>query len=96
MFLLPKLQKLWDDTRITDSEDQRVMNFAVSMMQHSHQALLISVIAIIILEIFSTRWPNWRDVGVSAIVLLFNAAIFAGITAMCISALLIAPARLPR
>ena len=96
IYLLPKLEKVWADSGIQSGEEQRVMFFAVSVLQHAPQALFVAVIAMVVLELFLNTWSRCRDAGISAVVFFFNTAIFAGITAMCICALLIMPSRLAK
>ena len=94
VFLFPKLKQIWREAGFEDVTAHRVLNGSNFLLAH---ALLISAALVVVLVWLEWRhraWPRYRRTCVGLAVFLLNSAVLVLITAMLMTALLVAPALL--
>jgi type II secretory pathway component PulF len=97
LFLTPKLQQIWRESGVKlPSETAWVVD--ASNLLVSHWFLMLGAIAAILfaLEYFLPSWARYRRPAVLSAAVLFNTAVFAGLIAMVICLVLLAPALMSR
>ena len=91
LFMLPKLEWLWEHTNLTGSKAQWLMDVS-NFLAHSMQFIFGAVVLLlIVLELCVSVWPRYRRTVVSVIAVLFHTTVLLGLTAMATSVLLAAP-----
>jgi type II secretory pathway component PulF len=93
LFLTPKLQQLWRDTGANlPSQTAWVVDASNLLVNHWFTILAIAVVILLALENLMPSWARFRRPAVLSAAVLFNAAVLAGLIAMVICVLLLAPA----
>lgn len=97
LFLSPKLHQLWNDFGAKrPSETAWVFDASNLLVNHWFAIFAATALLLVGLECLVPSWSRFRRSAVLSAAVLFNAAVFAGLIAMVICVLLIAPAMLPR
>lgn len=91
-FLLPKVQRIWEEAGSTASRAQWFMNYCATLMHSIPIALAGIALILFLAEFFWSAWPRYRRVVVACATLLFHTAVLVGITSIAIAACVAAPA----
>ena len=86
--LWPKLIEMWPHASSKIPQDQGVMNTLLLLVHCSRPVLGVVIIAFIFLELCFRGWARYRQVVVGLTVFLLNTAVFVGLTAMCLAAII--------
>lgn len=90
--IFPKLQQIWLDAGLEPTSHGAWMSTLAWSVRNAYAVFGAVLLGLLLLELCSTAWQRHRRVGVGLVLFLLNSAIAVGLTAMCISALLAAPA----
>lgn len=97
LFLTPKLQQLWQDTGAKlPAQTAWVVDASNLLVNHVFTIIAIAMVVVLALEYLVPAWPRVRRPAVLSAAVLFNAAVLAGLIAMVICVLLLAPAMAQR
>jgi len=92
VFLFPKLQLIWSQGGGTGSESHWLMVALGALMRNGPVILGTILVVLAIVEWLLKPWARFRRSVVGTLAFLLNTIILLGLTAMCLAALLIAPA----
>lgn len=92
VFLFPKLQWIWSQGGGTGSESQWLMEALGVLMRNDTVVVGAILVGLALVEWLLKPWARIRRPVVGTLAFLLNALVLLGLTAMCIAALLIAPA----
>lgn len=95
VYVFPKFQQMWVDSRMMDSEYQWMMR-TVSFAIH-HMNIICALLALPILLLEFTRWSRrYRRAVLAALVFVLNTTIIVGLTGACVLAAIAGPALVHR
>jgi hypothetical protein len=89
--LVPKLEKLWQDTGLTGSNVQWLMDASYLLRDNFYYVIAGMSVLLLILEFRWAAWPRYRRTVMACATLLFHTVVLVGITMIATSALLAAP-----
>jgi hypothetical protein len=92
VFVFPKFQQMWVDSKMMDSEYQWMMSLLAFAMANMRMICLIALVSFIGLEFTGNWWPRYRRTAAGATVFLFNMAIIVGLTGICVVGAIAGPA----
>lgn len=92
VFLFPKLKLIWWQGGGMGSDPQWLMEALGALIRHGHVVLETILFALALVEWLLKPWARFRRPAVGTLAFLLNTTVLLGLTAMCIAALLIAPA----
>ena len=96
VFVFPKFQQMWVDSKMMDSEYQWMMSSLAFAMSNMRLICVVALIAFIALEFTGNWWPRYRRAVAGAAVFLFNMAIIVGLTGICVVGAIAGPALVHR
>lgn len=97
LFLSPKVQQLLQDSGAKlPSETVWVVQASNLLANHWFAILAITAAVLFAFEYLLPSWPRFRRSAVLSAAVLFNAAVLAGLIAMVICVVLVAPAMITR
>ncbi len=85
VFLLPRLEYDWQRSAVATSHAQWVMSIVQAILHHGPILLLALAGALLVMEL---RFAINRRITIGATVFAVNSAVFLGLTAMCVAALI--------
>ena len=92
IFVFPKFQQMWRDSKMMDSEFQWMMS-SLHLAIHDMKGICILLLLVLVaLEFTGDWWPRYRRAVVGTIVFVFNTTIIVGLTAACVVAAIAGPA----
>ena len=90
-FLLPKLEWLWQQTNLTGSKAQSIMD-ASYFLAHGMQFVFgVVVILLVLLELRAGTWPRYRRTVISIVAVLFHTTVLIGLASITTAVLIAAP-----
>jgi hypothetical protein len=99
VFMVPKLQQICRDAGLPQSVDATFFNamhsaIGITLLFREHGVLIVSasLLALILLECRSSKWPRYRRATIGVIAFLLNTIILFSFFMMFLTALLVAPA----
>lgn len=92
VFVFPKFQQMWVDSKMMDSEFQWIMGSLHWGMHNMKILCLLFVVLFVALELTGGWWQRHRRAVVGTAVFLFNTAIVVGLTGACVAAAVAGPA----
>ncbi len=96
VFMFPKLQQIWEDSRFSQPGFLSIMRWANLLLGHAGWAFAALVLLIGFLEWHGGIWPRYRRMSLTVGAWLLNTAVLLLLTAMLLSALIAAPGLVPR
>jgi hypothetical protein len=96
VFVFPKLQQMWVDSKMMDSEFQWMMSSLQVAMMNTKLICALPIILFVVLEFTGDWWPRYRRAVVGAFVFVFNTTIVIGLTGACLVAAIAGPALMHR
>jgi hypothetical protein len=91
IFLFPKLEIIWQHGNGPSSDAQGVMDAVILLVRYGTPVFLSALTLLLVLDICARSWARYRNVAVTSLAFIFNAAVLFGLSAMCVAALIIAP-----
>src|SRR3954470_18019729 len=92
VFVFPKFQQMWVDSKMMDSEYQWMMGSLHFAMHNMKLDLLMLLLLFVGLECAADWWPRYRRAIVGVFVFVLNTVIIVGLTGACIIAAIAGPA----
>lgn len=92
VFLFPKLQLIWSLGGGPAADAPWLMDALELLMRHSSVGMGVMLLGLALIEWLVRPWALYRRPLVGLLVFLLNTAVLLGLTAMCLTALRIAPA----
>jgi len=89
--LLPKLEQLWQDTGLTGSKAQWLMDISHGFHDHFYYVFAGASVLLVILEFRWRAWPRYRRAVMAVATFLVNLAVLVFLTTIATAALLAAP-----
>jgi hypothetical protein len=96
LYIYPKLQQLWVDSKMMDSEFQWIMGLLHLAMEQTKTICVLLIVLLVALEFTGDWWPRYRKSVVGAMLFLFNTAIILGLTGAGLVAAIAGPALIHR
>jgi hypothetical protein len=96
VFVFPKFQQMWVDSRMMDSEFQWMMSSLHVALENTRMVCVAALILFIALEFTGQWWPRYRRAVVGSVVFVFNTAIIVGLTGVCVVGAIAGPAMVHR
>ena len=91
VYVFPKFQQMWVDSRMMDSEFQWIIQ-SVSFAMHNMN-IICALLALPILILEFTAWsPRYRRAVLGLLVFVINTTIIVGLTGACVVAAIAGPA----
>jgi len=91
VFLVPKLQYIWELVGLTHSKAQWFMDESFFLMHHIQVIFGAVVLVIVILELRYRAWPRYRRAVITTLTVLIHTTVLIGITAIACATLFAAP-----
>ena len=91
IFLLPRLELIWQQTGLVHSRAGWLLDASRLLKDNFYWALIALIAVFAALEYRVRAWPRYRWWVVATTVFLLNVAALVGLTLLCISALLAVP-----
>ena len=92
VFLLPKLQQIWQDVGFSNQTMRMVMGMS-GLIQNYFVLIVATIIgSLVLLEWRNSQWPRHRKASLYIAAFLVNTAVLVFLVVMFTSALLVAPA----
>jgi hypothetical protein len=91
MFLFPKLQQIWADTRFSEPAFLNALRCANFLLAHTGWILATVVAVLALLELHDGVWSHYRRMFLAIVAWVLNAAVLLLLTAMLLSVLMAAP-----
>jgi len=91
LILLPKLGQLWQDTGLTGSKAQWLMDISHGFHDHFYYVFAGASVLLVIFEFRWRAWPRYRSAVMAVATFLVNLAVLVFLTTIATASLLAAP-----
>jgi len=91
IFLLPKLQWLWERTNLTGSKAQWLMDVSYFLSNNIRVVFGFVALLLVVLELRVRAWPKYRRTVVSVLVVVIHTVVLLALASIATLVLLAAP-----
>lgn len=96
VFVFPKFQQMWVDSKMMDSQFQWMMSSLHFAFENMKMICVVALMVFIGLEFSGAWWARYRRVVAGTMVFIVNTAIIVGLTGVCAVGAIAGPALVHR
>jgi hypothetical protein len=91
LFLVPKVEQIWDDAGLTGSKVQWLFDASDALKQSFYFIVAAAVLILLLLEFRWPAWPQYRRTVVACFTLFCHTAVLVGVTTIAVTVCVAAP-----
>jgi hypothetical protein len=91
IFLVPKLEQIWQLAGLDGSKAQWLMDVSYELNQHFYFIFAGVIVVLLLFELHWVAWPRYRQTVVACATLFLHTAVLLGITTIAVAVCIAAP-----